>query len=170
MGSSRNVSVVEECMSQPLIDTFGRTHNNLRISVTDRCNLRCTYCMEEEMVFMDRSELLTFEEIARFVRIGSPLGIDKIRLTGGEPLLRKELHRLVEMLCVIPGIKDIGITTNGILFAEHAQRLYDAGLRRINFSLDTLNPDRFRQLTRRDGLDRVIAGIRAAKKVGFDPV
>src|SRR3989449_10268219 len=99
----------------PLTDTFGRVHNNLRISVTDRCNLRCTYCMPEEVVFMDRHELLTFEEIARFVAAVAPLGIDKIRLTGGEPLMRRELPRLVGMIAGIPGIKDIGLTTNGIL-------------------------------------------------------
>lgn len=157
-------------MTDRLIDTFGRLHNNLRISVTDRCNLRCTYCMEEEVEFMDRKELLTFEEITRFVRVGATLGIDKIRLTGGEPLMRRELEQLVRMLCAIPGIRDVGLTTNGILLEEHAQRLYDAGLRRINISLDTLDPGRFRQLTRRDGLERVIAGIHAAKRAGFDPV
>ncbi|MBI1832431.1 MAG: GTP 3',8-cyclase MoaA [Planctomycetes bacterium] len=154
----------------PLLDTFGRVHNNLRISVTDRCNLRCTYCMPEEVVFMEKHELLTFEEIVRVVEGVTPLGIDKVRLTGGEPLLRRELPRLVGMLSKLPGIKDIGLTTNGILLAALAQPLFDAGLRRINISLDTLDPDRFRQLTRRDGLDRVLAGIHAAKKAGFDPV
>ena len=153
-----------------LIDSFGRKHNNLRISVTDRCNLRCTYCMPEEVVFMDRAELLTFEEIAHFVRVAVPLGIDKVRLTGGEPLMRRDLPKLVALLAAIPGVKDIGLTTNGILLAEHAQALYDAGLRRINVSLDTLNPDRFRQLARRDGLDRVLEGIAAARRAGFDPV
>jgi GTP 3',8-cyclase len=155
---------------QPLIDTFGRVHNNLRISVTDRCNLRCTYCMPEEVVFLDKGELLTFEEVTRFVEIAAPLGIDKIRLTGGEPLMRRDLSRLVGMLVAIPGIRDVGLTTNGILLADRAQAFFDAGLRRINISLDTLNPERFRQLTRRDGLDRVIAGILAAKKAGFDPI
>jgi cyclic pyranopterin phosphate synthase len=153
-----------------LTDSFGRVHNNLRISVTDRCNLRCTYCMPEEVVFMDRQELLTFEEIVRFVRVAVPLGIDKIRLTGGEPLMRRDLSRLVRMLVEVPGIRDVGMTTNGILLAEQAQTLFDAGLRRINISLDTLDPQRFRQLTRRDGLERVIEGILAAKRVGFDPI
>ena len=125
-----------------LIDGFGRVHNNLRISVTDRCNLRCTYCMPEDVVFMDRAELLTFEEIAHFVGVAAPLGIDKVRLTGGEPLMRRELPRLVEMLADVPGIKDVGMTTKGLLLAGQAQALYDAGLRRINVSLDTLNPDR----------------------------
>ena len=154
----------------PLIDRYGRVHNNLRISVTDRCNLRCTYCMPEEVVFMDKHELLTFEEITRFVEIVAPLGIDKIRLTGGEPLLRRDLPRLVAMLCNVPGVKDVGLTTNGILLAPLAQPLFDAGLRRINVSLDTLDPERFRQLTRRGGIEKVIEGILAAKKAGFDPV
>jgi cyclic pyranopterin phosphate synthase len=156
--------------SSALIDTFGRIHNNLRISVTDRCNLRCTYCMPEDVVFRDRSELLTFEEIAAFVRVAAPLGVDKIRLTGGEPLMRKDLHRLVRMLAAIPGIKDIGLTTNGILLADQARILFDAGLRRLNVSLDTLDPGRFRQLTRRDGVEKVLAGLDAAKRVGFDPI
>jgi cyclic pyranopterin phosphate synthase len=154
----------------PLADTFGRVHNNLRISVTDRCNLRCTYCMPEDVVFMDKHALLSFEEITRFVAIVAPLGIDKIRLTGGEPLLRRDLPRLVAMISNVPGIKDVGLTTNGILLAHLAQPLFDAGLRRINISLDALDPERFRQLARRDGLDKVLEGIHAAKKAGFDPV
>jgi cyclic pyranopterin phosphate synthase len=153
-----------------LIDTFGRAHNNLRISVTDRCNLRCTYCMPEEVVFLDRAELLTFEEMTHFVRVAAPLGIDKIRLTGGEPLLRRDLPRLVRMLVDVPGIKDIGLTTNGLLLAQQAQPLYDAGLRRINISLDTLDPGRFREVSRRDGLELVLAGIDAARRAGFRPI
>lgn len=162
--------LVDSNRSSRLIDTFGRVHNNLRISVTDRCNLRCTYCMPEEVVFMDKRELLSFEEITRFVEIVAPLGIDKLRLTGGEPLLRRDLPALVRMLCKIPGIKDVGLTTNGLLLAPVAQSLFDAGLRRINISLDALDPDRFHQLARRDGLDLVLDGIQAAKKAGFDPV
>jgi cyclic pyranopterin phosphate synthase len=157
-------------MPSSLIDTFGRVHNNLRISVTDRCNLRCTYCMPEEVVFLDKGELLTFEEITRFVQVAVGLGIDKIRLTGGEPLMRRELPRLVEMISGISGIRDVGLTTNGILLAGQAQSLYDSGLRRINISLDTLDPDRFRQISRRDGLDKVLDGISAAKKAGFRPI
>jgi cyclic pyranopterin phosphate synthase len=153
-----------------LVDTFGRVHNNLRISVTDRCNLRCTYCMPEEVVFMDRAMLLTFEEIAHFVRVGTPLGIDKVRLTGGEPLMRRDLERLVALLVGIPGIRDVGLTTNGLLLAEQARRLYDAGLRRLNVSLDTLDAGRFRQLTRRDGLERVLDSIETARRVGFEPI
>jgi cyclic pyranopterin phosphate synthase len=157
-------------MASSLIDTFGRAHNNLRVSVTDRCNLRCTYCMPEEVTFLDRAELLTFEEITHFVRAATPLGIDKIRLTGGEPLMRRDLPRLVAMLCGVPGIRDVGLTTNGLLLAGQAQALYDAGLRRINISLDTLDPDKFRVLTRRDGLEKVLEGILAARQAGFDPV
>src|SRR5437762_5939996 len=167
-GSGADSSLITRHSS--LIDTFGRPHNNLRISVTDRCNLRCTYCMPEEVTFLDRHELLSFEEITRFVRAVAPLGIDKVRLTGGEPLLRRDLFRLVRMICDVPGIKDVGLTTNGILLAEQAQPLFDAGLRRINVSLDTLDPGRFRLITRRDGLERVVAGIHAAKRADFDPV
>jgi GTP 3',8-cyclase len=154
----------------PLLDSFGRVHNNLRISVTDRCNLRCTYCMPEEVTFIDKHEMLSFEEIARFVRAAVPLGIDKVRLTGGEPLMRRDLPQLVRMLCAIDGIRDVGLTSNGILLAEQARSLYQAGLRRINVSLDTLDAERFRQITRRDGLEKVIAGILAAKAAGFQPV
>jgi GTP 3',8-cyclase len=157
-------------VSSSLIDTFGRTHNNLRISVTDRCNLRCTYCMPEEVTFMDRHNLLSFEEIEHFVRIAAPLGIDKIRLTGGEPLLRRDLARLVAMLAAVPGIRDIGMTTNGMLLEAQAQALFDAGLRRINISLDALSPERFRLLTRRDGVDKVLAGIEACRRAGFAPI
>jgi cyclic pyranopterin phosphate synthase len=155
---------------EPLVDTFGRVHNNLRISVTDRCNLRCTYCMPEDVVFMDRAELLTFEEITRFVRVAAPAGIDKLRLTGGEPLMRRDLPRLVAMLAEVPGIKDIGLTTNGLLLEAQAAALRAAGLQRINVSLDTLDASRFREVSRRDGLDKVLAGIAAAKAAGFDPV
>ncbi|MFL5342147.1 MAG: GTP 3',8-cyclase MoaA [Gemmataceae bacterium] len=157
-------------MNSPLTDTFGRVHNNLRISVTDRCNLRCTYCMPEDVTFMPRSELLTFEEITHFVRVAAPLGIDKVRLTGGEPLMRRDLHKLVKMLAAVPGLRDIGLTTNGLMLADQAQPLFDAGLRRLNVSLDTLDPGRFRELTRRDGLDDVIAGLHAAKAAGFHPI
>jgi cyclic pyranopterin phosphate synthase len=126
--------------------------------------------MPEEVTFLDRAELLAFEEITRFVRIAAGLGVDKVRLTGGEPLFRKDLHKLVRMLVALPGIRDIGMTTNGLLLAERAKALYDAGLRRLNVSLDTLDPNRFRQLTRRDGLEKVLAGLAAARRVGFHPI
>jgi len=152
----------------PLIDTFGRRHTNLRISVTDRCNIRCFYCMPEENVrFLPRRDILTFEEIERFVLAVAPAGVNKLRLTGGEPLVRAGLHQLVERLARIPGIHDIALTTNGILLEEQAQALKDAGLTRINISLDALSEETFRRIARRDGLDRVLAGIAAAKRVGF---
>jgi cyclic pyranopterin phosphate synthase len=153
-----------------LIDSFGRVHNNLRISVTDRCNIRCVYCMPEAVTFLPRQSLLSFEEIERFVRIATTLGIDKIRLTGGEPLVRRGLPELVRKLVSIPGIRDVGMTTNGILLAPQAEALWSAGLRRINVSLDTMNPQRFEELTRRTGFEQVIEGILAAKAAGFDPV
>lgn len=163
-------SAIGNLRSSILTDSFGRVHNNLRVSVTDRCNLRCTYCMPEDVTFRDRSELLTFEEIASFVRVAARLGVDKVRLTGGEPLMRKDLHKLVRLLVAVDGIKDVGLTTNGILLADHAERLYDAGLRRLNVSLDTLDPQRFRALTRRDGIEKVVAGLAAAKRAGFIPI
>jgi cyclic pyranopterin phosphate synthase len=126
--------------------------------------------MPEEVTFVDRDELLTFEEIARFVRIASALGVDKVRLTGGEPLLRRGLERLVSMVQDIPAIRDVGLTTNGLLLASQADRLFAAGLRRINISLDTLDTERFRELTRRNGLAEVLAGIDAAIKAGFSPI
>lgn len=157
-------------MGPSLIDSFGRRHNNLRISVTDRCNLRCTYCMPEDVSFLDRRQLLSFEEIEQFVRVAAPLGIDKVRLTGGEPLMRRDLHELVRLLQAIPGIRDIGLTTNALLLAAQAQFLFDAGLRRINVSLDTLDPVRFRTISRREGLDHVLTGLAVAKAVGFERI
>src|SRR5262245_8375874 len=126
--------------------------------------------MPEDVVFRDRSELLSFEEITHFVRVAATLGVDKVRLTGGEPLMRKDLHKLARMLVAVPGITDVGMTTNGLLLADHAAELFDAGLRRLNVSLDTLDTGRFRQLTRRDGLEKVLAGLEAAKRVGFAPI
>jgi cyclic pyranopterin phosphate synthase len=153
-----------------LIDSFGRVHNNLRISVTDRCNIRCVYCMPETVTFLPKASLLSFEEIVRLVRVATTLGIDKIRLTGGEPLVRRDIPRLVAMIAALPGIKDVGLTTNGILLAPMAKSLWNAGLRRINVSLDTMDPVRFEQLTRRTGFEQVIEGILAAKEAGFSPV
>src|SRR5689334_19894239 len=153
-----------------LIDSFGRVHNNLRISVTDRCNIRCVYCMPETVEFLPRLSLLSFEEIERFVRVAAPLGVNKIRLTGGEPLVRRDLPSLVARLAAIPGIKDIGLTTNGLLLAPMARALRDAGLLRLNVSLDTMDPAKFQELTRRTGFEQVIEGILAARAAGFQPV
>jgi cyclic pyranopterin phosphate synthase len=154
-----------------LVDSFGRTHNNLRISVTDRCNLRCFYCMpEHDPEFMPRAELLTFEEIERVVRIGTTLGIDRVRLTGGEPLVRRELHKLVTAVVNVPGIRDVGLTTNGIFLVDQAKQLRDAGLTRLNVSLDALDATTFQKMTRRDSIEQVLAGIEAAKAAGFEPI
>ena len=151
-----------------LIDSFGRVHNSLRISVTDRCNIRCFYCMPAEVVqFRPRHELLTFEEITRFVRIVAKLGVDRLRLTGGEPLLRSELPTLVKLLRQIPGINDIALTTNGMLLAEQAQDLRGAGLDRLNISLDALSDATFERIARRKGLSKVLDGIFAAQSAGF---
>lgn len=156
---------------EPLIDSFGRVHTSLRISVTDRCNIRCFYCMPDENIrFKPRSELLTFEEIERLARVGAKLGVNKLRLTGGEPLVRAELAALVEKLASIPGIEDLALTTNGILLAEQAAALKAAGLRRVNISLDAMREETFRTIARRDGLDRVFAGIAAAQQVGFEQI
>lgn len=158
-------------VQQSLVDRFGRVHRDLRISVTDRCNIRCFYCMPAENVrFKPRSELLTFEEIERFVRVASELGIRKLRLTGGEPLVRHDLPRLIAKLAQTPGIEDIALTTNGLLLAEQAQALRDAGLQRLNISLDTLNPETFQKISRRDGFEKVLAGIAAAQQIGFDKI
>ncbi|WP_246539442.1 GTP 3',8-cyclase MoaA [Telmatocola sphagniphila] len=156
--------------SVPLVDRFGRIHNNLRISVTDRCNLRCTYCMPEDVQFLDRDELLSFEEIQKFVAAVQPLGVNKIRLTGGEPLLRRELPSLIRLLLQIPGIHDLGLSTNGLLLAGQAQSLRAAGLKRLNISLDTLDESRFEQVTRRKGLSQVLEGIQAAREAGYESI
>jgi cyclic pyranopterin phosphate synthase len=161
----------QPAISQPLMDTFGRLHDNLRISVTDRCNIRCFYCMPEDNVnYVPREELLSFEEIERFARIAVSLGVTKIRVTGGEPLVRKDLPVLIGKLCAIPGVRDIALTTNGVLLARHAQALYDAGLRRLNVHLDTLDRERFHKITRRDDLEKVLDGIDTAQRVGFGPI
>jgi len=157
--------------SSPLIDTFGRTHNNLRISVTDRCNIRCFYCMpENDVQFMDRREILSFEEIERFARIAAALGVDKLRVTGGEPLVRKDLPCLIEKLIAIPGIHDLAMTTNGVLLSDQARSLYEAGLRRLNIHLDTLDRARFLEITRRDDLDKVVESIELCRQMGFGPI
>ena len=154
-----------------LLDSHGRRHTNLRISVTDRCNIRCFYCMPaEDVQFRPREELLTFEEIVQFVRAVVPLGVTKLRLTGGEPLVRAELPTLVALLAEIDGIDDLALTTNGTLLAEQAEALAAAGLQRLNISLDALSEETFTRITRRRGLDRVLAGIAAAQAAGFADV
>jgi len=152
-------------------DKFNRNITYLRISVTDRCNLRCTYCMPAEGIdLIEHNELLSFEEIVNFTKTAVSMGINKVRLTGGEPLVRKGIVNLVEMLWNIEGIKDLALTTNAVLLKELAQPLKEAGLQRVNISLDTLNRDRFIQITRRDNLNDVLAGIDEAIKVGLKKI
>lgn len=155
----------------PLTDSFGRLHTYLRISVTDRCNLRCRYCMPKEGIrWKEREELLTFEELYRVARIFVSLGIRKIRLTGGEPLVRHGLEDLVEQLSTLPGLDGVSLTTNGVLLAQKASVLKKAGLSGLNVSLDTLRPERFETLTHRDHFHETQAGLHAALDAGFLPL
>ncbi|MBI3634890.1 MAG: GTP 3',8-cyclase MoaA [Candidatus Rokubacteria bacterium] len=151
-----------------LADTQGRPLRNLRISVTDRCNLRCAYCMpEEEYVWLPRSEILHFGEMAALVDVFTDLGVDKVRLTGGEPLLRRDVPRFVRMLADKPRLRDLALTTNGVLLAANVEALKAAGLHRVTVSLDTLKADRFQALTRRTGLDQVLEGLASVPRAGF---
>lgn len=155
----------------PLTDTFARPIDYLRVSVTDRCNLRCTYCMPEAgLPWIPNAAILSFDEIERIVRAAASAGVRSIRLTGGEPLVRRDLPQLVGRIAAIAGIDDISLSTNGISLAEHAAALAAAGLHRVNVSLDTLRPDRFEQIARRPGLERVLAGIDAALAAGLRPL
>ena len=157
-----------QVLPEPVKDLWGRPLRSLRISVTDRCNLRCQYCMpEEEYVWLPRETLLTFKEIVFLTELFSEQGVDRVRITGGEPLLRKDLASLIGMLQQNTRIQDIAMTTNGVLLAEHAQNLFDAGLHRITVSLDTLKAERFKALTRRDTLAQVFEGIESVGRVGF---
>jgi cyclic pyranopterin phosphate synthase len=150
---------------EPLRDSWGREIKSLRVSVTDKCNFRCRYCMPAEgLEWLDRAEVLTFEEIARLVRVLARMGVDEVRLTGGEPLVRRDLPVLVRMLADAPGVRDLSLTTNGVLLDRLAAPLVDAGLRRINVSLDSLSHVRFAEITRRDALDRVLAGLEEAER------
>jgi len=153
-----------------LIDDFGRRVRYVRISVTDRCDFRCVYCMSEEMTFLPRAQVLTLEELALVARAFVEMGVEKVRLTGGEPLVRRDIDTLVEQVGALPGLRDFAMTTNGAGLGKHAERLRQAGLKRLNISLDSLDPERFRALTRTGDLDRVIDGIRAARTAGFERI
>jgi cyclic pyranopterin phosphate synthase len=154
-----------------VIDTRGRPLGSLRVSVTDRCNLRCEYCMpERDYVWLPRAEILTFEEVALVVEAFTQLGVDRVRLTGGEPLLRRDLPRLVAKLAASGRLSDLSLTTNGVLLAGQARALRAAGLHRVTVSLDTLRPERFEALTRFDRLGRVLVGLEAAAHEGFSPL
>jgi cyclic pyranopterin phosphate synthase len=149
----------------PLRDSWGREIKSLRVSVTDKCNFRCRYCMPAEgLEWLDRAEVLSFEEIARLVRVLARMGVEEVRLTGGEPLVRRDLPVLVEMLAGIPGVEDLSLTTNGVLLDRYAEPLVEAGLRRLNVSLDSLSHVRFAEITRRDALDRVLTGLEEAER------
>ena len=158
----------------PVQDRYKRPIRDLRISVTDRCNFRCSYCMPKEVfgddyAFLPKQELLTFEEIHRLTKIFAAMGVKKIRLTGGEPLMRRDLPDLIRMILSVDGVEDIGLTTNGILLGAHAQNLYDAGLRRLNISLDALSPELFGELNGRGVKpDQILKQIDRAKRIGFD--
>src|SRR5437762_2562920 len=150
---------------EPLVDSWGRRIESVRVSVTDKCNFRCTYCMPAEgLQWLPRAEVLTFEEIARLVRILAAMGVSETRLTGGEPLIRRDLPELVRQLAVTPGVEDLSLTTNGVLLDRLAGPLVEAGLKRINVSLDSLSHTRFAEITRRDALDRVLAGLEEAER------
>lgn len=155
----------------PLIDSYHRKIDYLRISVTDRCNFRCIYCMPEEGAPVSpKVEILTFEEIERLARIAVELGITKIRLTGGEPLVRKDIALLVARIGAIEGLRDLSLTTNGFLLARHALEFAHSGLHRVNISLDTLRPERFTRIARRGSLEEVLTGIEAARSAGLEPI
>lgn len=153
-------------------DNYNREIDYLRISVIDRCNLRCIYCMPEEGIpnLLPHDEILSYEEILKIVEVALDLGIRKIRITGGEPLLRKGIVNFIERLAKIDSIKDIGMTTNGILLKEFAKPLYDAGLKRVNISLDSLDENKFRAITRVGSIKNVLEGIEEAKKIGLEPI
>jgi cyclic pyranopterin phosphate synthase len=155
-----------------MVDGFGRTIEYLRVSVTDKCNLRCVYCMPlEGLAWLKRDELLTYEEIARIVEVMAPLGLKRVRFTGGEPLVRRDLPDLVRMVAAVPGIEDLALSTNAVLLAEQADALADAGLTRVNISLDSLRPERVDAIARRPGsYGRIMAGLDAAERVGIAPL
>lgn len=153
-----------------LIDSFGRTINYVRLSVTDRCDLRCVYCMAEEMTFLPRSEVLSIEELATLGETLVDLGVTKLRITGGEPLVRRGTLELLNRLGQLQGLKELCLTTNGTHLPQYAQAIKDAGVDRINISLDSLNPERFRQLTRFGDINQVLAGIKAAQAAGFSRI
>jgi cyclic pyranopterin phosphate synthase len=151
-------------------DQYGREIRDLRVSLTDRCNLRCVYCMPEQMVFKPRAELLSDDEILRVIRVAAELGVRKVRLTGGEPTVRPNLVELVRRIAAVPGIEDLTMTTNGMRLSRLAAPLAQAGLRRVNVSLDTLDAEKFRTITRWGRLDAVLAGLDAARTAGLSPI
>lgn len=171
MSLPKPVPGLERPMTGPLLDRFARRHTYLRISVTDRCNYRCTYCMPADgLTWLPREQVLTYEEIGRLVAIFARLGVRRVRLTGGEPTVRRDIEQLVAAIAAVDGIEDIAMTTNGHAFASKAQALADAGLTRINVSLDSLDAAQFRAVTRGGDLARVLAAIDEARRVGLVPI
>ncbi|MHB1168680.1 MAG: GTP 3',8-cyclase MoaA [Longimicrobiales bacterium] len=172
MPEARTLPVVDATDPGRMQDGFGRRIEYLRISVTDKCNLRCVYCMPMEgLPWLGRSEILTFEEIEEIVRVMAGMGLRRVRLTGGEPLVRRELHTLASRISAIDGIDDLSLSTNAVLLEEHALELRAAGVRRLNVSLDSLRPDRVDAIARRPGShERIFAGLAAAERAGFDPI
>jgi len=150
-----------------LVDQFGRHHVDLRVSVTDRCNLRCTYCMPLDATFMRQEKFLTFDEVTRCVSVAAEMGVRTIRLTGGEPLMRPNVHRLIQQLTRLPRIEEVALTTNGLLLTDQAAGLAEAGLSRLNVSLDSLDEGRFETISRRSGLQRILEGLEEAGRQGF---
>ena len=154
-----------------MLDKYNRRINYMRISVTDRCNLRCVYCMPAEGIkLIPHKEILSFDEIYEVAKVAVSMGVDKIRITGGEPLVRKNIVELVRMIASLEGVKDLGMTTNGIYLSKYAQQLADAGLHRVNISLDTMNPEKYKEVTRLGDINQVFEGIEAAKKADLNPV
>ena len=152
-------------------DTFDRTIDYMRISVTDRCNLRCVYCVSSgSLKPLEHKDILQYEEIARILRIAVHKGVRKVRITGGEPLVRKNIHRLIKMIKSIQGIDELSLTTNGILLEQYAEELADAGLDRVNISLDSLKPGRYREITRGGDIDAVLRGIKASENARLEPI
>jgi GTP 3',8-cyclase len=153
-------------------DQFGRTVQYLRVSVTDKCNLRCVYCMPlEGLEWLQREQILSYEEIEQIVRVMAPMGLERVRITGGEPLVRRDVHELVRLLAAVPGIRDLSLSTNAVLLAEQAEALRGAGVHRLNVSLDSLRPDRVDAIARRPGsYPKIMDGLDAAERVGFAPI
>ncbi|RYZ90339.1 MAG: GTP 3',8-cyclase MoaA, partial [Moraxellaceae bacterium] len=167
----QNLTATQSSILKPqLIDSFGRAITYVRLSITDRCDLRCVYCMAEDMTFLPRQEILSIEELALLGQTFCELGVTKLRITGGEPLVRKGVIELIHRLSQLPQAPELCLTTNGTHLVKYAQALKDAGLHRINVSLDSLNPERFRTLTRFGNLGTVLEGIKAAKKAGFSNI
>jgi len=162
---------IQESTARRLIDPLGRTIDYVRLSVTDKCNLRCTYCMPEgNRAFERREEYLSFREIERVIRAFTELGVRRVRITGGEPLVRKQIPDLASRLSTLPGLKDLSLSTNAVLLASQAEALHSAGIERLNVSLDTLRRDRFLKITGNDDFDRVLNGLMVAKQAGFTPI